>query len=146
MTRNDTIATVSNITLLASISPYSDQSTAGPDVDVYSASAAPGSIFQFYVDQTDEFVQPLPNRNSMQPVLEIVDSTGARYQACGGGSSFNLPCVNNLPGASYITGNILNFQVPGTGTVSVTFFMRVSDARGDARPDFIYTFNVFGVN
>jgi len=95
MTRNDTIATVSNITLLASISPYSDQSTAGPDVDVYSASAAPGSIFQFYVDQTDEFVQPLPNRNSMQPV---------------------------------------------------TFFMRVSDARGDARPDFIYTFNVFGVN
>lgn len=147
MTRNDTVATatpVSNITLLASISPYSDPSTLGPDVDYYYASAAPGSIVQVYAAPNNDFVQP-PNPNSLQPVLEIVDSNGVRYQTCGG-QPYNSPCINHLPGTSYIQGNFYNFQVPGTGTAPVTFFIRVSDARGDARPDFIYTFNIFGVN
>jgi hypothetical protein len=147
MTRNDTTATatrVSNITLLASVSPYSDPSTPGPDVDVYSASAAPGSIVQVYAAPNNDFLQP-PNPNSLQPVLEIVDSNGVRHQTCGG-PAYNLPCINHLPGTSYIQGNFYNFQVPGTGTAPVTFFMRVSDARGDARTDFIYTLNVFGVN
>ena len=153
MTRNDTIATatpVSNISLLASISPYSDPSTAGPDVDVYSASAAPGSIVQIYTAPNNDFLQP-PEPNSMQPVLEIVDSNGVRYQSCAWqsappGSPFNLPCVNNLPGTSYIQGNYYSFQVPGAGTTPITFYVRISDARGDARPDFIYTFNIFGVD
>lgn len=147
MTRNDTVATatpVSNITLLASISPYSDPTTLGPDVDYYSASAAPGSIVQVYAAPNNDFLQP-PNPNSLQPVLEIVDSNGVRYQTCGG-QPYNLPCINHLPGTSYIQGNFYNFLVPGTGTAPVTFFIRVSDARGDARPDFIYTFNIFGVN
>ena len=155
MTRNDTIATatpVSNISLLASISPYSDLSSAGPDVDVYSASAAPGSIVQVYTAPNNDFLQP-PEPNSMQPVLEIVDSTGTRYQTCGyygvlPGQVNNLPCVNRLPGNQYLalSGNYYAFQVPGSGTSPVTFFVRVSDARGDARPDFIYTFTVYGVN
>lgn len=155
MMRNDTIATatpVSNISLLASISPYSDPSSAGPDVDVYSASAAPGSIVQVYTAPNNDFLQP-PQPNSMQPVLEIVDSTGTRYQTCGyygvlPGQVNNLPCVNRLPGSQYsaLSGNYYAFQVPGSGTSPVTFFVRVSDARGDARPDFIYTFSVSGVN
>jgi hypothetical protein len=134
MTRNDTIATatpVSNISLLASISPYSDPSTMGPDVDIYSASAAPGTIVQVYVSPNNDFLQP-PEPNSLQPILEIVDSTGTRYQTCGYYGL--LPGqVNNLPCSRLCTS-------------AVTFFIRVLDARGDARPDFIYTFTVFGVN
>jgi len=153
MTRNDTIAAatpVSNITLLASISPYSDPSSAGPDIDVYSASAAPGSIVQVYVAPNNDFLQP-PEPNSLQPVLEIVDSAGTRYQTCGyygllPGQVNNLPCINRLPGNQYLSNNYYAFQVPGPGTLPVTFFIRVLDARGDARPDFIYTFMVFGVN
>jgi len=79
--------------------------------------------------------------------LEIVDSTGTRYQTCGyygvlPGQVNNLPCVNRLPGSQYsaLSRNYYAFQVPGSGTSPVTFFVRVSDARGDARPDFIYTF------
>ena len=153
MTRNDTIATatpVSNITVLASISPYSDPSTAGPDVDVYSASAAPGSIVQVYTAPNNDFLQP-PNPNSLQPVIEIVDSTGTRYQTCGyygllPGQVNNLPCINRLPGNQYLSSNYYAFQVPGSGTSPVTFFVRVLDERGDARPDFIYTFTIYGVN
>jgi hypothetical protein len=153
MTRNDTIAqatALSNIALLASISPFSDPSSAGPDVDVYSASAAPGTIVQVYVSPNNDFLQP-PEPNSLQPVLEIVDSTGTRYQTCGyygllPGQVNNLPCINHLPGNKYLSNNYYAFQVPGSGTSPVTFFIRVSDLRGDARPDFIYTLSVFGVN
>ena len=153
LTRNDTIAQatpLSNITLLASISPFSDQSSAGPDVDVYSMSAAPGSVVQLFAAANNDFIQP-PETNSLLPVLEIVDSSGTRYLTCVQGSPlpgaiYNLPCINGLPGATYIQQPYYAFQVPGTGSTPVTFYVRVSDARGDARPDFIYTFNVFGVN
>ena len=153
MTRNDTVAQatpVSNIALLASISPYSDPSSTGPDVDVYSATAAPGSIVQVYASPNNNFLQP-PETNSLQPVIEIVDANGVRYLTCAwGGASpgavYNLPCVDNLPGTSNIQGAYYGFQIPGTGTAPITFYMRVSDARGDARPDFIYTFSVYGVN
>jgi hypothetical protein len=153
ITRNDTLAQatpISNISLLASISPFSDPSSAGPDVDVYSMKAAPGSLVQFYAAANNDFIQP-PLTNSLLPVLEVVDSIGKRYQTCESqvpqtGSVFNLPCVNGLPGPSYIPGSYFTLQVPGSGTTPVTFYVRVSDARGDARPDFIYTLSVFGVN
>ncbi len=154
MTRNDTIAQatpLSNIGLLASISPFSDPSSAGPDVDVYSMSAAPGSFVQLYASPRNEFIQPPEVPNALLPVLEIVDANGKRYQTCepqsgSPGTVYNLPCINGLPGSSNIQGAYYSFQVPGTGTSPITFYVRVSDARGDARPDFIYTLNVFGVN
>ena len=154
MTRNDTLARatpLSNIGLLASISPFSDPSSAGPDVDVYSMSAAPGSVVQLYASSSNGFVQPPEVPNSLLLVLEIVDANGQRYQNCAPqagspGTVYNLPCVNGLPGISNIQGAYYSFQVPGTGTTPITFYVRVSDARGDARPDFIYTFSVFGVN
>jgi hypothetical protein len=160
MTRNDALSTatpLSNIMILASISPYSDPSTAGPDIDVYSASAAPGSVVNVGVTSHSEFAKPQnPPYDSLLPVVEIVDGNGVRYQTCGGQVTpvvipFNKPCINGLPGSSS-SGPLFNtaagqsFQVPGTGTAPVTFFIRVSDARGDARPDFIYTLNIFGVN
>ncbi len=153
MTRNDSVSTatpISTMALLASISPFSDTSTTVPDTDFYSASAVPGTVVQVYTSPNNDFVQP-PEPNSMQPVLEIVNFQGARYQTCASAQSlpgqlFNLPCVNNLPGMSNLQGNYYAFQVPGVGTTPVTFYMRVSDARGDARPDFIYTLSVIGVN
>jgi hypothetical protein len=155
MGRNDSPATatpVSNINLLASISPYSDPQSTGADADFYAASAAPGSIIQVYTSPNNDFLQP-PEPNSMQPVLEVVDATGKRYQTCAPAQplptqTYNFACVNNLPGSvlTVLQGNFYSFQVPGTGTTPVTFYVRVSDARGDARPDFIFTLGVFGVN
>jgi Putative Ig domain len=129
MARNDTIAQatpLSNIVLLASISPFSDPSSAGPDIDVYSMSAAPGSVVQVYAAANNDFMQP-PEINSLLPILEIVDSSGTRYQTCAQGSSspgtiYNLPCINGLPGATYIQQPYYSFQVPGTGSTPVTLF------------------------
>jgi hypothetical protein len=151
--RNESLATalpLSSIRLLASISPYSDASTSGPDADVYRLSAAPGSIVNFYVDANNDFVQP-PFPNSMFPVLEVVDANETRYQTCtpagfsGGGLTYTHPCINGLDGTFY-SSTYFDFQVPGTGTTPVTFYVRVSEARGDARPDFLYSLFVYGAN
>lgn len=160
MIRNDALSMatpLSNIMILASISPYSDPSTAGPDIDVYSASAAPGSVVNMGVTSHSEFAKPQnPPYDSLLPVIEIVDGNGVRYQTCGGQVTpvvipFNQPCINGLPGSSsggslFGTAASQTFQVPGTGTAPVTFFIRISDARGDARPDFIYSLIINGVN
>ena len=151
--RNDSIATatpVSNISLLASVSPFSDPQSAAPDADYYSVSAAPGSIVQVYVSANNDFLQP-PETNSMLPVIEIVDANGTRYQTCGyygvlPGQVNNLPCINRLPGNQYLSSNYYAFQVPGSGNTAIKFYVRISDERGDARPDFIYTFGIYGVN
>ena len=151
--RNDSIATatpVSNISLLASVSPYSDPQSTSPDADYFSASAAPGTIVQVYVSANNDFLQP-PEPNSMLPVIEILDANGTRYQTCGyygvlPGQVNNLPCVNRLPGNQYLSSNYYAFQVPGSGNTAVKFYVRISDERGDARPDFIYTFGIYGVN
>jgi hypothetical protein len=141
---------VSNISLLASISPYSDPQSTAPDADYYSASAAPGSIVQVYVSANNDFLQP-PEANSMLPVIEIVDANGTHYQTCGyygvsPGQLNNLPCANRLPGNQYLSSSYYAFQVPGSGNTAVKFYVRISDERGDARPDFIYTFGIHGAN
>jgi hypothetical protein len=151
--RNDTLAQatpLSTISLLASISPFSDPLTTGPDIDVYSASASPGSQVWLYIDANNDFLQP-PLPNSMLPVLEIVDTNGTRYQTCSQPNSwltngpFTFPCVNGLDGQFYQSA-YFGIQLPASGTTPVTFYVRVSDARGDARPDFIYTLTVLGAN
>jgi hypothetical protein len=108
------------------------------------------SIVQVYVNPNNDFLQP-PEPNSLQPVLETVDATDKRYQTCAPAQplptqTYNFPCVNNLPGSNLLQGNFYSFQVPGAGMTPVTFYVRLSDARGDARPDLIYTFSIFGVN
>ena len=152
MSRNDTIAhatPLSNISLIASISPFSNPSSAGPDVDVYTMSAVPGSLVLVYAASNKDFLQP-PAPNSLLPVVEVVNADGVHYQTCREynafpGALYNLPCVNGL-GTGFITIADYYFQVPGSGTAPVTFYVLVSDERGDARPDFLYTFGVSGVN
>ncbi|HXM95127.1 MAG TPA: hypothetical protein VOA64_12900 [Candidatus Dormibacteraeota bacterium] len=61
MSRNDTIAhaiPLSNISLIASISPFSNPSSAGPDVDMYTMSAVPGSLVLVYAPSNNDFLQP----------------------------------------------------------------------------------------
>jgi large repetitive protein len=155
MTRNDSIGSatpVSNIMLLGSISPASDPSAAGADVDVYSASAAPGTLVSVYIASNNDFVQP-PEPNSLFAAMEIVDGSGNRYQSCGlpvfpvpPDQVFNSPCISDLPGTNVLHQNFFVFQVPGTGATPVSFYVRVFDERGDARPDFIYTFSILNLN
>jgi len=152
MTRNDTIAQatpLSNVSLLASLSPATDPSSTGPDVDVYSLQATPGSLVTFYVSPNNDSIQP-PEPNSMQPILEVVDSTGKRYQTCtpqtgNAFSTYTLPCINGLPVSSALSEPYYTFKVPGSGTIPLTYYIRVSDARGDARPDFIYSLSVYNL-
>lgn len=152
MTRNDTIAQatpVLNLRILASISPYDDLSSPGSDVDVYSANVVPGTVLLVFAQNNNEFIQP-PEPNAMQPVVEIVDVNGNRLQTCMAQNgfpvaTFSLPCVNGL-GAGFLESPDFEIQVPGTGTAPVPIYVRVADARGDARPDFIYTFGVLTIN
>lgn len=152
MQRNDALTDatpISNLHLLASISPYSDPGSNGPDLDVYQASASPGARVDLAVSAGNSFLQTF-SPGSLLPILEVVDASGNRYQTCtqarisGGGLTLNYPCINALDGSFY-SNTFFSFQVPGSGTAPVTFYIRVSDARGDARPDFIYTLSVDGV-
>jgi hypothetical protein len=40
----------------------------------------------------------------------------------------------------------LNLKVPDANSGPLTFYVRVLDFRGDARPDFVYTISVSGAN
>jgi len=100
MHRNGSPATavpLSNMTLLASISPFADPNSVTPDADFYSARAVPGSIVQIYTSPNNDFLQP-PEPNSMQPVLEVVDASGKRYKlcACAAAAHGNLHLPLNL--------------------------------------------------
>jgi hypothetical protein len=74
-----------------------------------------------------------------------VEAASRGAEKCAGQVN-NLPCVNRLPGNQYLSNNYFAFQVPGSGSTFVKFYVRISDERGDARPDFISTFGVHGAN
>jgi hypothetical protein len=120
-------------------------------VDVYQLGATPGALVNLGVVASDASQPPKPDM--LFPVMEVLDGTGTRYQLCSvvqnySGSSYppyTNPCVNGLGGYFY-SQVYYAFQVPGSGTDPVVFYLRISDARGDARPDFIYTLSVSGVD
>ena len=146
--RNDTIAgatPLSSVSLLASISPYSE-ATGEPDVDVYKLTAKPGTIVYLYVFANNDFQQP-PRPNALYPVMEVVDATDTRHDTCSPvlDPPYTYPCVTGLDG-SFFKSTSLTLKVPGSGTAPVTFYVRISDAHGNARPDFIYTLHVYGVD
>jgi hypothetical protein len=151
VSRNDTIASatpISNSAVVGSISPYADPTTSGPDEDIYQITANPGSLVGVgVISDVHLELSVYPGASPMLPVAEVLDGGGNRVQMCQVtyNGPYNAPCVTGLDGQ--FSGSVtLQFQVPGSGTTPVTFFIRVLDARGDARPDFIYTFSVNGVN
>jgi hypothetical protein len=148
--RNDSIATatpLSNGTYQASISPFSDppNGVGNPDTDYFKLTANPGAIVALEI-QAQRLVPPSP----LDSVMEIVDSNGTRLTTCSPNSStvgpFNQPCMNDDIETGVVTDSKLTLQVPINSPSAQTFFARVLDFRGSARPDFLYTLTVSGAN
>lgn len=155
-TRNDSIATatpLTNGTFNPSISPYADLSgQANADTDYYVLTAAAGATVQIDVDA-------IGSTNPMDPVIEIVNSSGQRLMTCQDPGDDNPPsdyvadttptawddeCINDDRSIGANTNSTLLFRPSGTGTIQ--FFVHVIDWRGDARPDMLYTIKVAGAN
>ena len=159
MGRNDTIATatpISNGITNASISPFSDPSSSGPDGDYYKLTANPGATVGVAV-----FAKRIFAFSTLDSVLEIVDASGTRFTTCNdpvqpflqapavldpNPNDFNNSCINDDNPANNTTDSDLQFKVPGTSGQPVSFYIHVVDFRGDARPDMIYELSVSGAN
>jgi hypothetical protein len=147
--RNDSIATATPFgnsasvspPLVLSISPYIDPisaSTANPDTDFYKIIANGGSSVH-----VETFAQRAWGANTLDSVLEILDSSGLRYTSCTL-PSYSASCLNDdLDSTTLDSG--LDFKVPGPPTSQTTFYVHVFDWRGDARPDMQYYLNISGV-
>jgi len=127
--RNDTRASATPIspgTHRASLSPY-------PDVDFYSFTARAGVPIVVEISSS----RP-PLDTFMDSVLEIVDSSGTRLNTCRTADNpsgpFAQPCLNDDNSAAGTFDSFLEFSALTDGT----YFIHVSEYRGDARPDFLY--------
>ena len=147
--RNDSIATATPLGNSASlptptplsISPYIDPinaATPNPDTDFYKLVATGGSSVH-----VETFAQRSWGVDTLDSVLEIVDSNGQRYSSCGQ-PNYNSTCLNDDLDSTTLD-SALDFKVPGSSTAQTTFYVHVFDWRGDARPDMQYYLNVSGV-
>lgn len=161
---NDSIATatpLSNGTFSASISPYADPvDTANPDTDFYQITAQAGATVTVEI-----LAQRLSPPSPLDPVIQILDAGGTRFTTCRNqgatdglvpdvppGTSvdttpnaFDDLCVNDDIDPGVALDSKLEFQVPGTSGRQA-FFVHVLDARGDARPDFLYDLVLSGAS
>lgn len=148
--RNDTIATATPADYRfqweeANISPYADPIDApNPDTDYYRFMANAGSVVKISVMAS----------GTLDPVLELVDSSGGIYHACIDPGDDNPPtdliakdptpleyddtCMNDDVELGKYRSSRLEFKVPGTPGTQTTFYAHVFDFRGDARPDMTY--------
>jgi Putative Ig domain len=149
--RNDTPATatpIRNGSFSASISPYDDPPDGTPapgDNDYYKLVSLGGATVHVETNAK----RPLPT-NTLDTVIEIVDGNGQQLSACrqpgDTGTSFNSDCINDdIGGSPYVQDSALDYHVPGPTNIPSTFYVRVLDWRGDARPDMTYTLNVSGL-
>ena len=148
--RNDTVATatpVGNGTTEASISPYIDPPNASPfpgDVDYYKLKANGGSIVH-----VETRAKRLSSANPLDTVLEIVDANDQRMNFCqvppDTSGAYASPCLNDdLSSSPHIQDSALDFRAPGSPPNTTTFYVKVLDWRGDARPDMTYRLEVQG--
>ena len=125
--RNETCSTatpISNGTIRASISPYGD-------IDVYLFQGTVGNSVTVETSAQRLNGQPNNTYSYLDTFLEILDSNCNRL-------SFNDDISIGAVMDSLISGYVL----PYTGT----YYIRVSDLRGDGRPDFIYDLTLSGAN
>lgn len=151
--RNDSIATASQLpfgSAPASISPYSDGTQFTPDRDYFKGYANGGATVTLSANVA--FNSPL------DPVMEIVDANGQRFQTCNDPTLNNPPapivgdtswgnftdeCINDDASIGTNHSSSLSFKAPGT-TGLTAFYVHVFDWRGDARPDMTYFLQAFG--
>jgi len=155
--RNDTVVTATDFTpaggnptlgdriITASISPYGPTSVDAPnpaDNDFYKFTAQEGAEVRVTVT-----ARGLATFSGLDPVVEIVidDGSALGFLIVGACSSaappplFNESCLNDDIELGINRDSRLTYKVQSGKT---TFFVRVLDWRGDARPDFIYELRV----
>jgi putative Ig domain-containing protein len=146
--RNDSIATATPlgnsanqpIPIVLSISPYIDPVNAGspnPDSDFYKLVANGSATVH-----VETAAQRSWGANTLDSVLELLDSTGNRLQTCTQPSYISACLNNNLD--STTVDSALDLKVPGPSTTQMTFYVHVLDWRGDARPDMQYYLSISG--
>ncbi len=149
--RNDSVATatpLSNGSYRATISPMEEVSGAlYSDNDYYAITANPGAVVG--VEITAELLSP---PSPMDSVIEFVDANGQRLFGCDfsrNAFGFNWNCMNDDDFGRGTRDSALYFKVPGIPGSSgppFTFYVRVLEWRGDARPDFFYFITISGAN
>ncbi len=127
--RNDTCHTataINNGFIRASLSPYGD-------IDVYSFQGTEGShvTVEVYAQRLSIYGEADSRDIYLDSFLEILDSECSRL-------SYNDDIIPGTIQDSLIADFILSH----TGT----YFIRVSDLRGDGRPDFIYELQLTGAD
>ncbi len=117
---------LSNGTIRASISPYSD-------VDVYSFQGTLGAqvTIEIFSQRLDLDSDPLTQESFLDSVIELLDTNCAA-----------LALNDDIDPGIILDSRILNFALTSSGT----FYIRVRDFRGDGRPDFIYDLRLTGAN
>jgi hypothetical protein len=131
--RNETCSTatpISNGVIRASISPYGD-------IDVYSFQGTAGQkvTIEIYAQRLDIYGDGVSDRDVyLDSFLELLDSSCSQLTY-----DDDIGTVNG----TYIQDSLIsNFTLTYTGT----YYIRVSDLRGDGRPDFIYELSLSGAN
>lgn len=126
--RNETPGTatpISNGVIRASISPYGD-------VDVYSFHGTVGSqvTIQIYAQRLTLYENSTTTDDFLDSFLELLNLTG------------NQITYNDDISSGTIRDSLISYQLSYTGT----YYIRVSDLRGDGRPDFIYELHLSGAD
>lgn len=136
--RNDTIASATPLTngvFPASISPSGHPNTVfDADEDYYRITTTQAATVVVDIDAQ-------VNGSPLDSVIEAVDANGVRLNTCTQ-PGVNQPCVHDDEVLGVELDSILFVQVSGP----TTFYVRVVDWRGDARPDLFYTIEISGVN
>lgn len=127
--RNDTCGTatpISNGIIRASISPYGD-------IDVYSFQGTAGKLLtaEIYAHRLTLYGDSSSVDVFLDSFLEILDS------GCN-----QLIYNDDITLGVNVDSLVSNYTLPYTGT----YYIRVSDLRGDGRPDFIYELHLSGAD
>jgi hypothetical protein len=127
--RNDSCpnaTSASNGVIRASISPFGD-------IDVYSFHGTAGNrvTVEIYAQRLTLYAGSDSTDDFLDSFLEILDSDCSTLY-------YNDDIVSGVNTDSKIS----NFTLPNTGT----YYIRISDLRGDGRPDFIYDLHLSGAD
>jgi hypothetical protein len=128
--RNDSIATATpagNGTYDASLSPSGPSASVfSPDQDYYVITTSGAATVTVRTSGTGV-------ATPVDTVLEFVDANGVRLNTCVP-PDFNSPCMNDDADPGFTLFSLLLIRLAGP----TTFYVRVLDWRGDARPDMTY--------
>jgi hypothetical protein len=145
--RNDSPATstpLSNGTYRASISPVDDGfGNTVPDTDYYAVTAKAGALVSVEI-----IAERLNPSSPMDSVIEFVNTAGGRMTYCSTDAAGYSPsvCMNDDDYSSGTLDSKLYIRPYGPTGSTVTFYVRVLDWSGMARPDFRYEIRIVGTN